>query len=275
MRIDIHTHAFSAHRAAEVIASIVRKSESRCLLTPQGNGTMADLIRQERVAGFDRYAICPIATKPEQFHYMVRYLTALNSGSCGAEAQRCVIPCVSLHPYDELAREHIQVLIGLGAKMVKLHPYFQGVPLDHRRMIRLLRIITEAGLPILCHTGADVSSDGEPMASPLQIINVYRRVPGLRLICAHCASWKHSETLRFLLGRSIYVDLAYQKSTGTEPIVRAFAEQHPQDYVLFGSDWPWCNPAKHAETIASWDISKPRLEAIMGGNAQRLLGLTE
>jgi predicted TIM-barrel fold metal-dependent hydrolase len=79
--------------------------------------------------------------------------------------------------------------------------------------------------------------------------------------------------VRFLLGRSIYVDLSYQKQGGTEPTVRAFAEKHPQDFVLFGSDWPWGRPGKHAATIASWDIAPSRLEAIMGGNAARLLKL--
>ncbi|MBR6803239.1 MAG: amidohydrolase family protein [Kiritimatiellae bacterium] len=273
MRIDIHTHTFPAHKAPGVIATLVRNAAARCPVTPHGNGTIADLIRQEAEDGFDRYAICPIAVRAEQYHYMVRFMTALSSGACGPEARERVIPCVSLHPDDTEAEAHLRTLIGLGAKMVKLHPYFQRVRLDHRRMIRLLRIITDAGLPILCHTGGDISYDNEPMASPLQILNAYRRVPGLKMICAHCASWRHPEAVKFLLGRSIYVDLSYQKKGGTEPIMRAFAEQHPQDYVLFGSDWPWGRPAKHAATIASWDIEKPRLEAIMGGNAKRLLGL--
>lgn len=273
MRVDIHTHTFPAHKAPEVLATLVRKSASRCPLRPQGNGTIADLVRQEVEDGFDRFAICPIAVRPEQFNYMTRFLHALSSGAAGLEAQKRVIPCVSLHPDDKDAEVHIQTLIELGAKMVKLHPYFQQTRLDSRKMIRLLRIITEAGLPILCHTGGDISYDSDPMAAPLQIVNVYRRVPGLRMICAHCASWRHPEAIRFLLGRSIYVDLSYQKQGGTEPTVRAFAERHPQDFVLFGSDWPWGRPGKHADTIASWNIDKPRLDAIMGLNAKRLLNL--
>ncbi len=273
MRVDIHTHSFPAHKAPEVIATLVRKSAKRCPLTPQGNGTIADLVSQEIADGFDRFAICPIAVRPEQFNYMTRFMHALSSGACGPEAKERVIPCVSLHPDDEDAELHIRVLIELGAKMVKLHPYFQQTCLDSRKMIRLLRVITDAGLPILCHTGGDISYNSPPMASPLQILNAYRRVPGLRMICAHCASWKHPEAIKFLLGRSIYVDLSYQKQGGTEPIVRAFAEQHPQDYLLFGSDWPWGRPGKHAATIASWNIDKPRLDAIMGGNAKRILDL--
>lgn len=273
MRIDIHTHSFPAHKAPEVIAALVRKAATRCPVTPFGDGTMADLIRQEAVDGFDQYAICPIAVRAEQYHYMVRFMTALRSGACGEEAKQRVIPCVSLHPDDTDAENHLHTLITLGAKMVKLHPYFQGVRLDHRRMIKLLRIIADTGLPVLCHTGGDISYDNEPMASPRQILNVHRRIPHLKLICAHCAAWRHPEAEKLLLGRSIYVDLSYQKNGGVEETVRAFAERHPQDYVLFGSDWPWGRPSQHAKTIASWDISGSRLDAIMGLNAQRLLGL--
>ena len=78
MLVDIHTHTFPAHKAPEVLATLVRKSASRCPLHPQGNGTIADLVRQEIEDGFDRFAICPIAVRPEQFNYMTRFLHALD-----------------------------------------------------------------------------------------------------------------------------------------------------------------------------------------------------
>ena len=273
MRIDIHTHAFPAHKAPEVIAGLVRRARRVCPVTPHGDGTLDDLVRQERAAGFDRFAICPIAVRPEQYGYMARYLAALASGACGEEAKRRVIPCVSLHPEDSDLRAHLRALAGMGARLVKIHPYFQGVRLDCRKMLRFLEAVTEAGLPVLCHTGHDVSRPNENMASPAQILRVHRHVPGVRLICAHCAAWRNPETLKLLLGRKIFVDLAFQPNSGVEPVVRRFAEQHPQDYVLFGSDWPWGGPAEHAARIASWNLSPERSAALFGGNAQRLLGL--
>ncbi len=273
MRIDLHTHVFPAHKAPEVLARLVRASQTTCPVVPHGDGTLEDLVRQEAEDGFDRFAICPIAVRPDQFHYMVRFLTAIQSGACGEEAARRVIPCASLHPADPELAEHLKVLVGLGARMLKLHPYFQDARLDSRPMVRLLRLATEAGLPVLCHTGGDVAYGFQGMATPKQILHAYRRVPGLRMICAHCGAWGCPEAEKLLLGRSIYVDLAYQPNGGTEATMRRFALEHPQDYVLFGSDWPWARPGKHAEHIAAWGLSPERAAAIFGGNAARLLGL--
>ena len=274
MRIDLHTHAFSAHTAPKVIATLL--GHSRATLpgfAAHGDATVPGLLRAEAEAGFDRFAICPIATRPEQHAYMARYLTALRAGALGEEATRRVIPCVSLHPNDPDAEAHLRNLVRLGAKMVKLHPFSQGIRLDHRAMIRLLRIITDAGLPILCHTGHEVTATHEGLATPKQILRVHRLVPGLRMVCAHCAAWRCPETLTFLLGRPIGVDLSFQPATGVEPIIRRFAAEHPAEHLYFGSDWPWATPAGHAARIASWGLPQARQDAIFGGNAARLLGL--
>lgn len=273
MRIDLHTHAFPAHKAPEVIAGLIAKTRHVCPVRAHGDGTLEDLVRIEREDGFDRFAVCPIAIRPEQYGYMVRFLSALRSGACGEEATRRVIPCASLHPTDPDLTEHLRTLQGLGVRLLKIHPYFQQVRLDSRVMIRFLRAVTDAGLPVLCHTGHDISYGPENMASPAQILRVHRHVPGLRMVCAHCAAWRNPEAEKLLLGRRIYVDLAYQPNGGTEALVRRFALEHPKDYVLFGSDWPWSRPAEHAARIASWGLSPERSAAIFGNNAARLLGI--
>ena len=273
MRIDLHTHAFPAHKAPEVIAGLIAKTRHVCPVRAHGDGTLEDLVRIEREDGFDRFAVCPIAIRPEQYGYMVRFLSALRSGACGEEATRRVIPCASLHPADPDLPEHLRTLQGLGVRLLKIHPYFQQVRLDSRVMIRFLRAVTDAGLPVLCHTGHDISYGPENMASPAQILRVHRHVPGLRMVCAHCAAWRNPEAEELLLGRRIYVDLAYQPNGGTEALVRRFALEHPKDYVLFGSDWPWSRPAEHAARIASWGLSPERSAAIFGNNAARLLGI--
>ncbi|MEG1480606.1 MAG: amidohydrolase family protein [Kiritimatiellia bacterium] len=273
MKIDIHTHTFPAHQAAEIIADLQEKARRDCPVIPQGDGTIADLVRQEREDGFDRFAICPIAVRPEQYHYMVKFLSALKSGACGEEAQQRVIPCASLHPSDPDFREHLKTLIELGAKMIKLHPFFQGVPLSDKRMHRLLGACAEANMPVLCHTGCDISFGRKEMASPYMVFKLIHDIPDLHFICAHCAAWRTSDAERLLLGRNVYVDLSYQPNGGVESVIQRFAREHPQDRVLFGSDWPWSRPGEQAAKIASWGLPPERLEAIMGGNAQRLLNL--
>ena len=246
IRIDLHSHAFSAHTAPKVIAGLLALAHRTCPgFAPHGDGTVPDLLRAEAAAGFDRVAICNIATRPEHHAYMARFLTALSSGAMGEEATRRVIPCVSLHPHDPDAAAHIKTLVDLGARMVKLHPYSQNVALDDPAMIRLMAVIRDAGLPILCHTGHDITA----------------------------AAWKHPETLDLLLGQPIGVDLAFQPATGVEPIIQRFAREHPMEHLYFGSDWPWASPTEHAVRITSWGLPPARLDAIFGTNAAHLLNL--
>lgn len=273
MRVDIHSHSYPAHKAPDVIASILNKTRNACDMRAYGNGTIDNLIEIERASGFDKVAICPIATRPEQSTYMIKYLSALRSGALGTLAAQHIIPCASLHPEDTEAEQHLSQLIQLGVKMIKLHPYFQHARLDGRKMTRLLRVIAAAEVPVLCHTGYDVVDGQEGLATPLQILHVYRKIPNIKMICAHCAAWRCPDALKMLLGRQIYLDLSFQPGSGVEPVIRQFAERHPQDYLLFGSDWPWMSPKLHADRIASWNLPQERLEAIMGGNAVRLLNL--
>ena len=274
IRIDLHAHAFSAHTAPKVIVGLLALAHRTCPgFAPHGDGTVPDLLRAEAAAGFDRVAICNIATRPEHHAYMARFLTALSSGAMGEEAARRVIPCVSLHPHDPDAAAHIKALVDLGARMVKLHPYSQNVALDDPAMIRLMAVIRDAGLPILCHTGHDITAGEDDLAAPRRILRVLKAVPGLRLVCAHCAAWKHPETLDLLLGQPIGVDLAFQPATGVEPIIQRFAREHPMEHLYFGSDWPWASPAEHAARIASWGLPQDRLDAIFGTNAALLLNL--
>ena len=273
-RIDLHAHAFSAHTAPKVIATLLTLAHRACPgFAPHGDGTLPDLLRAEAAAGFERVAVCNIATRPEHHAYMARFLTAHRSGAMGEEAARRVIPCVSLHPHDPDAAAHLKTLVALGARMVKLHPYSQNIPLDDPATIRLLALIHDAGLPVLCHTGHDVTAGEDDFAGPRRVVNVLDQVPGLRLICAHCAAWRHPETLDLLLGRPVGVDLAFQPATGVEPIIQRFAREHPLEHLYFGSDWPWASPAEHAARIASWGLPQDRQDALFGANAARLLAL--
>jgi hypothetical protein len=44
------------------------------------------------------------------------------------------------------------------------------------------------------------------------------------------------------------------------------------DRILFASDFPWGNPTLDLKRIRGLGLSHPELEAILGGNARRLLG---
>ena len=45
------------------------------------------------------------------------------------------------------------------------------------------------------------------------------------------------------------------------------------DKFIFGSDWPSVDVKKNIEAIHSLDISQEAKEKILGGNAQKILGI--
>ncbi len=274
MRVDIHTHSFPAHKAREVLAALALKAKSQCPLVPAGDGTIADLAQHESEAGIDRFAVCPIAVRPSQHTYMVKFLTATQNGSCGEIVRRRIIPAASLHPADPDLKSHLQELLQAGIKLLKVHPYFQDVPLNSPQMFKLFEACAEVGLPVLAHTGGDISYEGTPMAAPTMVLEVATQLPELKFIAAHCAAWRSPETVNILLGQPVNVDLSFQPWEGMDLAVRTFAENHPQERLFFGSDWPWASPKQHAERIAAWNLPQERLDALMGGNAQRFLQLT-
>ena len=98
MRIDMHTHAFADKIAAKALAAIMAP------LPPQYrtayDGRLATLIAQLKANGFDRAALCQIATKPAQYGPILEWSQAIRRGDFGEEAARMIVPLPSVHPAD-------------------------------------------------------------------------------------------------------------------------------------------------------------------------------
>ena len=59
-----------------------------------------------------------------------------------------------------------------------------------------------------------------------------------------------------------------------EAFVR-IAKKHGTDRILFATDSPWSDQQTSLQQIRALPLSGEEKEKILGGNAQRLLGLTE
>ncbi|NLC84808.1 MAG: amidohydrolase family protein, partial [Ruminococcaceae bacterium] len=59
------------------------------------------------------------------------------------------------------------------------------------------------------------------------------------------------------------------------PQLTRIIRNHGADKVVFGSDAPWSQPLLEAGLIKRLEISAAEKEAILAGNARRLLGFTE
>lgn len=265
MKIDIHTHAFSPSVAPRILSGLINQSSTVYTAQAFGDGTETDLLRQIDEAHFDAVAICPIATKPEHHIPILKTIQSRRDPR--------IIPAGSVHPDDPNASAHLAEQQANGARMVKLHPFFQNHDLNAPSMLRLFEACESIGLPVLAHTGDDPGFLGQQRSTPTMILDVVKRFPALKLICAHCAVWRHPETVDLLLGQPINVDIAFQYIDDQEEIITRFCREHPQDHLFFGSDWPWYNTGLMADWLHRLGLSPEREAAILGANAQRLLAL--
>ncbi len=181
-----------------------------------------------------------------------------------------------------------------GMRGLKVHPVV-GFYMNDERAYPLYERCQKLGLPVLFHTGA---ARALPMCSrfgqPIYIDDLAVNFPNLNLIAAHMGGhgwWK--EALMMASWRpNVYLDIsAWQRELVLWPlefyrILRLILDSTARDRVLFGSDWPilktilseksWVSSLREPDEAiarAGFTFTKEEVNALLGGNAARLLGL--
>lgn len=273
MIVDVHCHDFPDDVAARAMAGMCAQTEG--LLWPAGDGTLANHLDHLDLAGVDRAVLCPIATKPRQFDFILRRARAIRDGELGPRAQRMVVPFASVHPQDPDVLRHLDEIAAAGIRGVKFHSYYQGFSLSDPDVWPMFGRIADLGLVVECHAGADVSwRDVRGMCGPHEIATLLRNVPGLRFVAVHlggCDGYPAHATDE-LLESGCYIDTSSLHRCWFHDEEMRLARSWPRDRILFGTDFPWVH---YPEAIA-WvkSVRAPAdWEALFGGNAARLLGL--
>ncbi|MCL2741618.1 MAG: amidohydrolase [Oscillospiraceae bacterium] len=167
-------------------------------------------------------------------------------------------------------RAEVDRVIAMGLKGVKIHPDFQGYPIDGSALAPILSAIA-GRLPLLVHAG-DPRYD---LSGPMRIARVMDRLPDLEIIAAHYGGYgQWDDAARHLAGRrGVWVDtsssmqaLGPERSLG---LIRAFGA----DRVLFGTDYPMWDAADELAMLRVLNLSQRELDMILHGNAERLLGI--
>ena len=273
MIIDFHSHDFPDAIAAKAMAKMCRQTEGT--LWPSGDGTMTNHLDSMEKAGVDKAVLCQIATRPNQWEFILRRSAAIMSGELGERARRMLIPFGSVHPLDPDAPAHIEEFAKAGIKGIKFHPYYQDFRLADPAMLPVFRRIADLGLIVECHSGGDVSwKDLRGYCGPEEIAKLVDAVPSLRFVAAHlggCFRYP-SHATDVLLDRGVYIDtsaLAFRWHYDEEiRLLRSW----PTDRILFATDFPWVD---YGEAIAHVRSVRDRADqpALFSGNALRLLGL--
>lgn len=213
-------------------------------------------------------------------------LCPITTGNCTNEQVRdfCrgrsrLIPfCdVSPHLFSNLGDELRRKVEDEGFRGLKLYPTYQHFYLNDQRLYPLYQAAQELGIPILIHTGSSIFRGARiKFGNPMDLDDVAQDFPDLTLVMAHSGRGFWYEEAFFLskLHKNLYMELA-----GLPPskLMTYFPElARNTDKVIFGSDWPGNNTIKkNMETIQGLPLPAEGIENILGGNAARILKLTQ
>ena len=281
MIIDFHTHTFPEQIAKRAIAKLSDSAH----IKSYSDGTLEGLKRSMETAGMDCAVLLPVVTKPAQQEDINRLAIETNEHFHDTG----ILSFGGIHPDNGDYREILKNMTRHGIPGVKLHPVFQKTYFDDIRYLRIMDCACENGLIILVHAGLDASFPGADYVIPGRIRSALEQVRPDKLILAHMGGWGCWEEAEELLAdHDVYLDTAFTLSPLRADADNSAIPQHyaslsrelflrmvksfGNDHILFGTDSPWSDMAESLKLVRESGLTASELEAVLGGNAARLLG---
>ena len=188
-----------------------------------------------------------------------------------------LIPFCSVNPYliPNPAKELERLVTRHGFRGLKLYPTYEYFYPNDAMLYPVYAVAQELQIPVMWHTGSSVFPASRlKYGDPLLIDDVAVDFPELTAIITHS-------------GRPFWYDRAYALARFHEHVYMEIAGLPPQrlltyfpelervaDKTLFGSDWPSIMAVKkNIEAIRGLPLSEKARDAILGGNAARILKL--
>ena len=234
---------------------------------PAFDGTASELRGSVTAGGADRAVVLNIATNAHQ-------QTKVNDFALSLLGDEVLIPFGSVHLDSPDALSELERLHEAGIKGVKFHPDYQGFFADDERMFPIYEKVGELGFITVFHAGVDIGVPDPVHCTPKMLKKILPYFGGAPVIAAHMGGfllWR--EVADSLADTGIFIDSSF--SCGALPpdwakeLISAFGAQR----VLLGSDMPWSSTADETDYIKSLDLDTDTEALILGGNAQRLLGI--
>jgi len=260
--IDFHAHAFPDELAPRAMKVLLAEAPG---IKAYRDGTVADLLRSMDEAGIETSVVCCIATRPAQFETILRWCDKIRSDR--------IIAFPSVHPADADCVEHVREIRRAGFKGVKLHPFYQDFYACEKRVLPVYEEAALQELILVMHTGYDIAFPRIRRADPKMVAEIQKVFPTLKFVATHLGAWQQwDEVERHLMGREIRMEISFAlEDLGVERS-RRIIMQHPDGYVLFGTDSPWTEQAQTLSLLKKLQLPAKKLERILGGNARDLLG---
>jgi hypothetical protein len=188
----------------------------------------------------------------------------------------------SVDPFDEKSLHELDRCRDLGLKGLKFHPTMQRFDPGDERFYPLWEKVQALGLLCLFHTGTCGIAAGTPGAGGTKIRyshpgfldSIGADFPDLTLIAAHFGWPWFMECLAIALHKSnVFIELSgWAPKYLPAEVVREIGKRlNPQ--TLFGSDYPFISLDRWFGEFDQLGLPEEAKQAILVGNASRLLGL--
>ena len=162
----------------------------------------------------------------------------------------------------------------------ELHPDTQGFDLaDKNTMTDLMVVAQDRELIVTTHSSEPVGHlyTGKGSVTPQVLMQFIGNFPDATIVCAHWGGglpfYALMPEVAAALG-NVYFDTAASPFLYTLQVYSAVSSLVGADKVLFGSDYALLRPRRLLNEIAASSLTPDEREAVQGGNAARLLGLS-
>jgi predicted TIM-barrel fold metal-dependent hydrolase len=283
MLIDAHTHAFLpedlevlSQRMEDMDSGLPDHDPNKWQL--YGRGDVNTLIGQMESAGVDKFVLLPVSGRKERVAELNRWAAAAAGQHPG------LIPFGILHPQGEVEKE-LALLMELGLKGIKLHPFVQRFSLGTPESDHLFGLAAEAGLPILAdtlfikgllkakpHLDWLVESYNSDDSTPEHLARLARAYPRLRIIAAHLGclyGWEHIDPLMEL--DNVFLDISWVNGILSPEQVVSLIRRKGPDKVIYGSDAPWRDALKFRRWFEDLSLSPGEKDQIAAGTIMPLI----
>ena len=265
MIIDFHAHAFPDNLAQKAIRLLTDSIDN--LYPPVSDGTISGLLQKMDEWDIDISVVLPIVTKQSQ-------TISLNEWAAGVQTEYPgrIISFGSIFPHTDDYMRDIDFVAGLGLKGLKFHAEYQEFILDDEKMLRIYDYALSKNLILIHHAGFDPAFQEPFRSNPKMFARVIKEMKGGTIIAAHLgghAQWDDVE--EYLCGTDIYLDTSMGFEYFSKEQFMRIIKKHGADKILFASDAPWSNAKTETEHIKSLPLTKSEKDAVLFGNAKRIL----
>ena len=167
-----------------------------------------------------------------------------------------------------------------GAKGIgEMRPDVQGFDLKDNSVIKpVIEAVIEHDLIFLTHASEPVGHQyfGKGGVTPEVIYPLIINFPELKLVCAHWGGGLPFYALMPEVAKAfgnVYFDTAATPFLYKPQIFKQVADITGSEKILFGSDYPLLSPRRIIDQLESVELSQEDRDAILGGNAQKLLSI--